>query len=239
MTVGSATTLAAVGGTLQTGTTNFALPTPIAVRVTDAGGNGVSGKTVTFATADGAVSPASAVSDASGLAITTWTLGARVSPPSDSMTATAAGLTNSPLTITATGTAVVAGAATQLTFTTQPSSVASLAANSIVVHALDVNNLLATSFTGNVTLAIGNNPGTSTLGGTVTVAAVAGVATFSNVTLNKVGTGYTLVASASALTSATSSAFSITPGAAANLAIISAGNGQTAMVGTAVPTALE
>jgi hypothetical protein len=44
-----------------------------------------------------------------------------------------------------------------------------------------------------------------------------GVATFSNVRINKVGSGYTLLASAWGLTGATSGTFSITPGPAARL----------------------
>jgi len=42
-----------------------------------------------------------------------------------------------------------------------------------------------------ITVAIGTNPGSSTLSGTTTVNAVNGVATFSTLSLNKVGTGYT------------------------------------------------
>ena len=38
---------------------------------------------------------------------------------------------------------------------------------------------------------LGANPGSGTLGGTLTVAAVNGVATFSNLSINKAGTGYT------------------------------------------------
>ena len=237
ITIGPAAIIVSAGGNAQTGTINLPLPTPIAVRVTDAGGNGVAGKTVTFSAVNGSDSPTSAVSDASGLAVTTWTLGAPVG--AQSMTATSAGLTNSPLTIVATGTTVGSGPAVSLSFSTQPSAAAAGAVNTpaIVVHALDVNNMLATSFTGNVTLAIGTNTGTSTLGGTLTVAAVAGVATFPNITLNKVGTGYTLIASSGTLTAGTSSAFTITPGPAATLALVS-GSGQTGTAGVALGTAL-
>ena len=44
-----------------------------------------------------------------------------------------------------------------------------------------------------MTLNLANNPGNSTLGGTRTVAAVNGVATFSDLTLNNPGNGYVLI----------------------------------------------
>ena len=61
-----------------------------------------------------------------------------------------------------------------------------------------------------ITIALGNNPGGATLGGTTTEDAVDGVATFSDLTLNKPGVGYTLVASSPGLTAATSNAFNET-----------------------------
>src|SRR5438094_2289665 len=76
---------------------------------------------------------------------------------------------------------------------------------------------IATGFTGNVTVALGANPGSGTLSGTTTVAAVAGVATFPGVSIQKVGTGYTLTASATGATGTTSAAFTIAPGAASHL----------------------
>jgi hypothetical protein len=61
-----------------------------------------------------------------------------------------------------------------------------------------------------VSLAIGTNPSTGTLSGTTPVAAVNGLATFSNLSIDNAGTGYTLTASSSGLTGATSSTFNIT-----------------------------
>src|SRR5439155_5190028 len=68
------------------------------------------------------------------------------------------------------------------------------------------------SFTGSVTVALGTNPGGSTLGGTTTVAAVNGVASFSPLTLDKTGTGYALTATATGLNTATSSSSKISAG---------------------------
>ena len=72
---------------------------------------------------------------------------------------------------------ILGGTATQLSFIVQPSNAVSTVGISpdIVVHAFDVGGNLATGFTGNITLAINNNPGTGTLSGTAVVTAVTGV----------------------------------------------------------------
>ena len=57
---------------------------------------------------------------------------------------------------------------------------------------------------------LANNPTGATLGGTLTVTASQGVATFANLTINKIGSGYTLRVSSSGLTSATSNPISVT-----------------------------
>ena len=61
-----------------------------------------------------------------------------------------------------------------------------------------------------VTLAISTNPGGGTLSGAITVNAVNGVATFSNLRIDKAGTGYRLQASSGTLQTDTSAAFNIT-----------------------------
>ena len=68
---------------------------------------------------------------------------------------------------------------------------------------------VVTSYNGSVTIALANNPGGGTLGGTLTVAAVNGVATFSGLTLNNLGTGYTLKVTASGLSSASTAAITV------------------------------
>src|SRR5947207_15549530 len=59
-------------------------------------------------------------------------------------------------------------------------------------------------------VGLGANPGGGTLAGTTSVNAVSGVATFSTLSINNAGNGYTLTASASGLTGATSASFNIT-----------------------------
>lgn len=99
-----------------------------------------------------------------------------------------------------------------LSFTTQPSETTSGATISpaVVVKALSSDGSTVTTFTGNVTIALGTNPG-GTLTGTLTVAAVAGVATFSNLVLTGDAGAYTLTATANelAVNTGTSSAFAL------------------------------
>ena len=115
---------------------------------------------------------------------------------------------------------IAVGAATQLAFTAQPTATtagATIAA--IEVTAQDAGGNTVTTFTGDVTLAIGTNPGSGTLSGTATATAVAGVATFSTLSIDKSGTGYTLAASAAGFSGATSGSFNINAGAADLLTI--------------------
>src|SRR5204862_1494346 len=79
----------------------------------------------------------------------------------------------------------------------------------VTVTARDASGNTVPSFTGATSLALGNAGG-ATLSGNGPVNAVNGVATFANLTIDKVGTGYTLTATSSTLTQATSNSFNIT-----------------------------
>jgi hypothetical protein len=95
------------------------------------------------------------------------------------------------------------------TFPTQP-----------IVEAQDAGGNLVPSFNGTVTLAIGNNPGGGTLSGTVMATAVGGVTTFTGLSIDKAGVGYTLTATGGGA-SGTSAAFNITAGAPTQLVFTS------------------
>ncbi|OYW75121.1 MAG: hypothetical protein B7Z37_14995, partial [Verrucomicrobia bacterium 12-59-8] len=127
---------------------------------------------------------------------------------------------------------ITAGAPAKLAVITQPTTtVAGVAISpAVTVQVQDAAGNLTTSTAG-VTMAIGTNPGSGTLSGTATVNAVAGIATFSTLSIDKVGTGYTLGATSVPLTAATSGTFNITPAAAASLALSAPG---TAAAGTPV-----
>ena len=126
--------------------------------------------------------------------------------------------------------AVVAGPASKVLFTTQPANtnvnVAFTAAP--VVAITDAGGNVVTTGADSVrtvTLAIGTNPGGGTLTctGGLSKAAIAGVATFAGCSIDRAGVGYTLTATSTGLTSATSNAFNVTAPAAVISLVRSAG----------------
>jgi hypothetical protein len=189
----------------------------LVVRLVDNNGNGIGGKAITWVVGSGggSPSPATATTNPNGFAQTQWTLGPNAG--SNLINAVFSGVPSVPFTAVA-----EAGLATKLAFAQPP--VTTSAGNPITppvrVAIQDASGNTATSATDQVTLAIGANPGAGTLGGTVTVSAVNGVATFSNLSIDKTGSGYTLVASAAGLAGVTSPAFDILTGSANRLVFL-------------------
>ena len=221
----AATAVAAVSGNNQSGLigkpTSQALAQPIVVRVTAGDGLGVPGVTVTFATANGGVGATSVVTDATGLAQTTWSLA--TTGTTQTATATVASLAGSPVTFTATG---IAKPATRLVLTSGPTAGANVPSGTsvpLVVSAQDVDGDPAPFFSGDITIALSTNPGEATLSGTTTVTAVAGVASFAAISIVTPGTGYVLQATSGTLTPVTTNAFNVVPGSAAKLSLVSGG----------------
>jgi hypothetical protein len=106
-------------------------------------------------------------------------------------------------------------AASRLVFGQQPTNtkVSSPITPAVTVRVTDAyGNLETGDNTHVVGMAIGSNPGGGTLSGTTSVTVSGGVATFPNLSINKAANGYTLVASATGLTGATSIAFNISKG---------------------------
>jgi len=102
----------------------------------------------------------------------------------------------------------------------------------VTVQVKDSNGIPVPSSTASVTLGV--TPGTpasggpGTLSGTLTQSAVNGVATFSGLSINRDGTGYTLTATSSGLTSGTSPTFNITSSTLDHFAISTISSPQTA-----------
>ena len=131
------------------------------------------------------------------------------------LTGASAGLTGA----TSAGFNITPAAASKLAFTVQPANaVAGVSiAPAVQVTVQDAFGNTVTGSSASVTVAIGTNPGGGTLSGATTVSAVSGVATFSNLSIDKAAAGYTLTASSGALTPAASSAFTISHAAASRL----------------------
>lgn len=124
---GNATNMALVSGSGQSGTVNTALAAPFVVKVTDNNGNAVPGVTVGWAAlVGGSMNPASSVTDASGLASSTRTLGTVAG--AQSATGAVAGLIGSPVNFAATA---------------NPGAVTTLAVNAGNNQTATVNTILA------------------------------------------------------------------------------------------------
>ncbi|HYV48249.1 MAG TPA: Ig-like domain-containing protein, partial [Myxococcaceae bacterium] len=197
-----------------------AISPAIGVRAVDASGNTASTGAITLAIANNAgggtlsgtttVTPVAGLATFNDISINKAGTGYTLSATSGALSATSASFN------------IANAAAGALVFTTQPSNAASGAtiAPAVVVTAVDAFGNTDPSFTGSVSLTLGGGAGGATLAGTASVSAAAGVATFSDLSIAKAGTGYALTAAATGLTSATSSAFNITSGAATHLVIV-------------------
>lgn len=183
------------------------------VKVVDANANVVSGAMVTFAVASGggSITGANATTNSSGIAtVGSWILGSTVG--TQSLSAAVVGLPAVTISVTATS------PPTKLVINMQPAGAVSgePLGTQPVVSIRDASNNLVTNSTAVVTASIGS--GTGTLGGTTSIAAVNGVATFTNLVV----TGTSAVSLnfvSSGLTGATSTTFTPSPPAELNLTI--------------------
>jgi hypothetical protein len=200
-------TLDRLRGEGQTGTLGSLIQTDPAVQVRDKNSLPLARIRVVFSVDSGLgrVSDSIRLTGANGIASVGWRLG-----PVDSLNvlrAVAAGLM---VRFHAIG-----RPPGRLVFTVQPVTTGAVVpiAPAVQVTALDPAGNPLIGFTGNVVVAItpGTGDTTAVLEGTTTVAASAGVATFSGLRIRKTGTGYKLSATASGLTGATSAPFDIIP----------------------------
>ena len=177
----------------------------ISVTARDQAGNPLSGATVVLsATGSGnTLRQPVAATNANGVA--TGTLSSTVAEVKTVSVTINGGAIPATATVT-----VTPAPASALAFTVQPTSTTGGARISpaVQVEVRDpLGNRVASSAT--VTTAIGTNPAGGTLLGTKSVNAVAGVATFSDLAIDRAGTGYTLRATSGSLAAATSTSFDI------------------------------
>lgn len=227
---GAAATLTLTSGNGQIGVAGAALASPLVVTVTDANGNPVTGTNVIFAvtTVPGgatgqSLSITNAITIGSGQASSTLTLGSLTG--TYVVTATAAGLSSSPVTFTATATAKLA-----ITSVNGGVNPAAGSGFSVVVQAQGTGGTPVNVLT-DTTVTLTRATGTGTLGGTLTVTIPAGnnSVTISGVTYTKAESGVVLTATRTAgdsLVAGNSAAFTVTAGAAKTLTLTS-GNSQS------------
>lgn len=229
------TTVAANSGNNQSGDPGAMLDAPIAARVLDADAAPVAGVTVNFAVASGggSVGAATAITDANGIAQTTWTLG---TTGAQQVTASVTGIAT-PATFTATfsiATLTIDTGNNQTGFTTAP------LADPIVVIAKDAANNIVVG--GQVTFTVVNTtnggklrmPGTTGAGQTTYMATTnASGQAEAEWLMGAVAGTYSISAAAGDATPVTFSATSI----AATLAKTS-GDAQTANTATVVTNPL-
>ena len=200
LSAGAATTMAVNAGASQTGTAGAAVATAPAIKVTDADANAVAGVAVTFAVASGggAVVGGSATTDATGIAkVTSWTLGTTAG--TNTLTATSTGLTGSPITFSATGTAGAAATMAKVAGDAQSATVSTAVAIAPSVKLTDANGNAVASAT--VTFAVASGAGSVT--GASQTTSSSGVATVGSWTLGSAAGANTLTASSTGVTAAT------------------------------------
>jgi len=221
--------LSVAAGNGQTDAAGSTLAQPFVALVTTADGAPVGGIQVAWQVraGGGSLSSAHATTDDQGRAAVLLTLGTVAGANADTVEASVAQLTGPPLLFTA---STVAGPATQLVFTRAPSPAA---AGTPISPAVQVSvedafgNVVLAAGTG-IDLAIGANPGGATLSGQTHSTTLNGVASFSDLTLDKPSSGYTLVATAPSLPADTSSSFMIAPAGGSRLVFIAVPSTATA-----------
>ncbi len=98
-----------------------------------------------------------------------------------------------------------------LVFTVQPSNTTpGNNMSPVQVAALDTLGHTDTSFVSRVTVTLGTNPSDAFLRGATAANAASGVVVFGALNVDRVGSGFTLVASAPGATSVTSASFDVT-----------------------------
>ena len=207
-----ATRLLQNGGDGQSAPAQSRLAAPLSVKAVDANGNGVGGVRIAWAVVSGggSLSGSSSTTRPDGTADVTWTLGPTLG--TQTATAAAAGLEGSPVRFSATATI---GAPSRLVIVTQPSATAASGApfaQQPVIELRDAAGNAVPQAGVNVTVTIAS--GGATLGGTATRATGSdGRAVFTDLSISGTPGARTLIFRADGISSVTSSAIQVGPGA--------------------------
>ncbi|MFI5230278.1 MAG: Ig-like domain-containing protein [Gemmatimonadales bacterium] len=189
------TRISIVSGDKQTAIVGTTTTVPLVVKVTDASGTAASGTTVVWTASNGTVT-AKTTTDANGLSSNTLALGTRAGAA-----AVTAALPNGASAVTF-AVAALAGTPVALSFVGEPTF-------ELLPLLAPVSVMIVDSFGNQTTstdaVTISSPPGlASNLGGTLTRAAVNGIATFDDLTVQLVGNSMVLMANCGSLPQAVS-----------------------------------
>ncbi len=203
-------TITVVSGNNQSATVNTAFTASLGVLVTSSHGDPIAGGLVIYTVpesgASATLSTYIATTNLFGVAGVTATANSQAG--SYSVVASTFGAPSA-ASFSMTNTA---GMATKLAFLQQPTDTTygDSISPAVTVEVEDESGNLVSS-TASITIALDTNPTSGLLGGTTTVSAIGGIATFSTLTVSLAGTGYTLEATSSDLAATpASSSFTIT-----------------------------
>jgi len=189
----------------------------VTIRLLDAGDNPTAAQSAITVNLSGAPAEFFSAPGCGGTAITSFPIPPGQAQGAFYFKANAAGA----FTITATATGLTqaqqqgtidVGAPATIEYTQQPTNVL---VNTVIAPAVklafkDAGGNVVTTATAGVTVALSANPGGATLTGALTGNAQSGIATFSNLQLDRAATGYRLTATTAGLPAVQSSAFDVT-----------------------------
>ncbi len=234
------TTIAPNSATSQSATVGTAVSQAPSVRVTGVGGVPVSGVSITFTVTGGGgtispASPAVVATNANGIAtLSNWTLG--LTPGTNAVTATASGLAGSPVTFTATGTAVSATTIAPNSATSQSATVGTVVPQAPSVLVTGSGGVPISGVA--VTFTVTSGGGTTSPASPATVSTTAnGIATLSTWTLGATAGTNTVTAAASGLAGSPVTFTATGTAASATTIAANSATSQSATVGTAVTQA--
>ncbi len=227
---GGAADIALVSGSGQTGAVGAALTTVLTVRVTDSLSNPVSGFTVAWSASGGGTITPSSVTNGSGDATATWTLGSATGAQTAS--ASASGLAGSPVGFTATATA---GAATQITLNAGNGQTAAVNSTVAIAPSVKVADAFGNGVSGVSVTFAATVGGGSVTGGAATTGP-GGIATVGSWTLGNTAGANTLTATSAGLTGSPVSFNATGVAGTASQIAVNTGDGQSATAGSAVAT---
>jgi adhesin/invasin len=230
-TAGAAKTIAISSGNNQNGTAGSALGQPLAVLVTDASGNPVSGVAVAFNVTQGAgkLAASNVNTGANGVASAAFTLDTKAGQ--NSVQASSTGLTGSPLVFTELGNPGAATSLAKLSGDTQTAIAGTKLPNPLVVVIKDANG----NPVPNVAISFAVTTGGGTLSGASTATDASGQGQAS-LTLGTTAGNNTITVSSAGLTAVVFTETG-TPMTAPTMSTVT-GNAQSGVAGTALSTAL-